>query len=110
MSKFVLAAVAVAALGFSGQAFADQLEQRAVSTASVNFTDQAAVKSFYAKLRSAAKEVCDSASVNPVIAQKDRACVEQVMAQAVQKMDRPVLTAMYRANTTGANVGYATGF
>ncbi len=109
MSKFMLAAVAVAAFGFAGQTLADQPETRAVSTASVNFTDEAAVKSFYARLRGAAKEVCDSYSTNPVVAQKDRACVNQIMAQAVQKMDRPLLTAMYRSNSA-SNVGYATGF
>jgi UrcA family protein len=68
------------------------------------------VQGFDTQLRHAAEAVCDSDSADPVVTQKDRGCVQQIMVQALTKMDRPVLTAMYRANTGAANVGYATGF
>lgn len=104
MSKplLVVAALSIAA---AGPAFADEAGQvqaaptAAVSTANVDFRDQAAVRAFYARLRNAAHAVCDSNSANPRITQRDERCVAKAVASAVQAADRPLLTALY--DTTG---------
>lgn len=67
----------------------------AVSTAQVDFRDQAAVRAFYARLQSAAHAVCDSNSANPRITQLDQRCVAKAVASAVRTADRPLLTALY---------------
>jgi UrcA family protein len=98
MTKTLFAAAAVLVLGFAGQASAGQAvaaPTQAVVTTGVDFRDQAAVRAFYARLETAAERVCDSNSANPRIAQRDRACVNKAVAQAVRAADRPLLTALY---------------
>jgi UrcA family protein len=106
MSKLLLAATA--ALLLAGPALAQAQEAaptRAISTRGVDFNDAAQVKSFYAKLWRSAYSVCDSNSANPVIAQADLACIHRAMAQAVQTVNAPRLTAMLDRSLGGeANV------
>jgi UrcA family protein len=95
MSKLLLAATA--ALLLAGPALAQAQEaapSQVVSTRGVDFSDAKQVHNFYNKLWRTAYAVCDSNSVNPRIAQADLACVNHVLAQAVQKVDAPSLTAM----------------
>ncbi len=108
MTKLIL--VAAAALALAAPAMAqtvDAAPTQTLSTSSVNFSNPAAVKHFYAKLYQAAVTVCDSGSANPRIAQADISCVHQAMAQAVRAADKPVLTAMYDSANRGAVPVYA---
>ena len=112
MSKLFLAAAAVAALGFAGQALAADdtaAPSQKVTAANVNFRSQTDVQAFYAKLARTAEAVCDSNSPNSYIQQRDRACVERALANAVQRVNRPLLTAMYR-NSATENRGLAQGY
>ena len=101
MTKLFLAASA--ALLIAGPALADGVRvnedapSRAVSTQGVDFSNREQVKHFYAKLRGAIASVCDSGSANPTLAREDQACARQVTAQAIQSMNKPILTALYNA-------------
>jgi UrcA family protein len=98
MTKSLFAAAAVLALACAGQAAAEDAlvaPTQAVSTANVNFRDQAAVKAFYNRIQIAAGQVCDSNSANPRVTQRDALCVRDAVAKAVRAADRPLLTAMY---------------
>jgi UrcA family protein len=110
MRSVILAAAAVGAL-FATQAAAAtnntaDLETRAVSFKGVDFNDPQAVANFYNRLRSTAQEVCSNDSFNSRA--QNRACVAQIMNQAVSGMQRPMLTA--RHDAARSNTAYATGF
>ena len=72
-----------------------QAPTKAVSTASVDFHNSAAVRAFYSRLKTAANMVCDSYSANSRVTQADIACAHRALAEAVRNVDRPLLTAMY---------------
>ena len=106
MNKLLLAATA--ALVLAGPALA-QAEEAAptqvISTRNVDFNNSAQVKGFYMKLWRTAYQVCDSNSANPVVSQSDISCVRRAMAQAVQSVNAPRLTAMLDRSLGGdANV------
>lgn len=101
MTKLILAATA--ALLIAGPALAegvnaiDDAPTQAVSTKGVDFSNREQVKHFYARLRGAIANVCDSGSANPTLQRQDQACARQVTAQAIQAMNKPILTALYNA-------------
>ena len=98
MRKSLCVAIAAIALsGVAGQTFAAQASEApviSVSTAGVDFTNRASVRDFYAHLRQAAASVCDSNSVNPRMSQEDQVCAKAALANAVQAVNQPALTAM----------------
>ena len=101
MKKVLFAAAALALSAAAAPAFAGGLGNapaHQVSTAGVDFRDQAAVKAFYAQLRLAARDVCDSNSASPLVTQQDQLCVQKALANAVRVVDRPLLTALYDNN------------
>lgn len=104
MSKIILAAAAVATL-FAGSAMAET-KTAAVSTRNVNFADRAAVNALYSRVEFAAQSVCSYNSKNRYVAAPDRACVEAALANAVNRANRPQLTAAYQAR--GAASAMAT--
>jgi UrcA family protein len=106
MSKLLLAAAAALLLAAPTLAQAQEVApSQVISTRGVDFSDAKQVHSFYNRLWRTAYAVCDTNSANPIIAQADTACVNQVMAQAVQKVDAPRLTAMLDKRMGGeANV------
>ena len=97
MTKLILAATAaamlIAAPAFAETRDAQDAPAQTVSAKGVNFSSRDQVKSFYAKLRVAAAQVCSSGSA------VDAACVRDVTAQAVKAADKPVLTAMYNSSS-----------
>ena len=96
MTKLILAASAailIATPALAAEVQADAPTQ-AVSARHVDFTNRDQVKRFYAQLRGAAQAVCGAGSFSTT----DAACVRQVMAQAVQSANKPILTAVYDAN------------
>ena len=106
MSKILLAAAAVATL-MAGQALAET-KTAEVPTANVNFNSRADVNSLFTRVELAAQSVCRTDSKNKYVAQPDRACVEQAVAQAVQSANRPMLTAAYQARTANGASAMAT--
>lgn len=95
MSKLLLAAAAALLLAGPVLAQAEEVApSKVISTRGVDFSDAKQAHAFYNKLWRTAYAVCDSNAANPRIIQADRTCVNHVMAQAVQKVDAPSLTAM----------------
>ncbi len=90
MTNLVLAAAA--ALILAGPAFAEAAKTDAptatVSARGVDFSSQASVKPFYARLRAATLSVCET----------DLSCTRKVMVSAVKAANKPVLTAMYQGS------------
>jgi UrcA family protein len=105
MSKFAIAALAVLSMAASAPAFAGQAhpETQALNFHNVDFNNPAAAQAFYLKLVSAAQHVCDSNSDLPFVLEQDRACVKTTLADAVSRLDKPIVTAFYN----GAGSRYA---
>lgn len=99
MSKLVLAAAAAtAAVCLAGPALAASGLDResptvAVSIKGVNFNDPAQARAFYTKLQSAARYVCES-DPNHLAVANNLDCVRRNMADAVQQLNAPRLTAL----------------
>ena len=114
MSKWMFAAGFAVAFGFvAGQAMATEtngVETRQVSIANVDFRSEASVNAFYTDLRHAAQAVCNTNSANPRIQQLDRACYNRAMGQAVSKVNRPVLTALFQAKGGASTTAFAQGY
>jgi len=102
MTKIIFAAAACAAL-MSGSAMAEQVQTAFVSAKGVDFNDRAQVQALYAKIEAAARQACSLNSPNPALAAPEQDCVRSALADTVQRLDRPVLTAVYdRAATQRA--------
>ena len=74
----------------------------AVKYSQVQLTSEADAEQLYKKLRSAAKAVCDdNAGGHRTLEVRNRAekCVNQVLADAVRKIDQPLLTALHESKT-----------
>jgi UrcA family protein len=97
MSKIVIAAIAVLSMAASAPAFAReaQPETQVLNYHNVDLNNPAAAQAFYVKLVSAAQHVCDSNSTLPFVLEQDRACVKATLADAVSRLDKPVLTAFH---------------
>ncbi len=98
MSKIVLAAAAVLVLGSAGlpAMAAETQPAQSLNVAAVDFRDQAAVRGFYAELKDAAYSVC----ADRPSASENAACARQAVADAVRRLDRPALTALYGRDWT----------
>ena len=109
MSKsFLVALAAFSVSGLAGQAFAVTPEgaPQEVVKAEVDFRDEASVEALYTKLRRAAAAVCDSYSANSRVTQADVACARRALTETVQRVDRPILTAMH--NRVYGDIQYAS--
>lgn len=74
----------------------------AVRFSQVQLNNEADAEALYKKLRSAAKSVCDdNAGGHRTLEVRNRAekCVNQVLADAVRKIDQPLLTALHQSKT-----------
>ncbi len=74
----------------------------AVKFSQVQLNNEADAEQLYKKLRSAAKSVCDdNAGGHRTLEVRNRAekCVNQVLADAVKKIDQPLLTALHESKT-----------
>ena len=74
----------------------------AVRFSDVQLKSEADAEQLYKKLRSAAKSVCDdNAGGHRTLEVRNRAekCVNQVLADAVRKIDQPLLTALHESKT-----------
>lgn len=74
----------------------------AVKYSQVQLNSEADAEQLYKKLRSAAKAVCDdNAGGHRTLEVRNRAekCVNNVLADAVKKIDQPLLTALHESKT-----------
>lgn len=100
MRKIIAAALAASVLASAGAAAAgtnpaDAPAARRLSTANVDFSNPEQVKTFHQRLHRAAREACNSGYlIATQLIDADRVCTEQALAEAVAKVDRPMLTAM----------------
>ena len=105
MSKILLAAAAVATL-IAGSAMAET-KSAAVPTGNVNFNSRADVNALVTKVELAAQSVCRYDSKNRYVAQPDRACVEQAVAQIAQYHGEIIGVGRYdRVNETDAEIAF----
>jgi UrcA family protein len=87
--------------------FTDAPEQR-ISVAGVDFRDARAVQNVYARLTSAASNMCRSGYQPGVAhaAREERACVRKAVEAVVVKANRPMLTAAHNARGPLFATGY----
>jgi UrcA family protein len=106
-----ISVVGLLAVGLTGPAFAyeqkttadgDQVRVVAVSKRHVDFADQRNVGALYARLKRAADQACSVESADRHLARPDQACVDQALAEAVRRTDKPLLTAAYQADATAS--------
>ncbi len=77
-----------------------------VRYADLNLSNMEGVTALYARLRHAAQEVCgpDVDNRELVRVQKYGACLDQAVAQAVAKIDRPLLSQYHQSHAKGDRV------
>jgi len=101
--RCTLLAVAMAllnAVAFASE-FGDAPVTRVVSFAELDLTHSAGVTALYARIRSAAREVCkpkfDDRALEHVVS--TRLCVEDATARAIADVNLPALTSYYQMKT-----------
>jgi UrcA family protein len=78
-----------------------------VPFADLDLTRSEGAAVLYQRIRAAAKRVCASLDARDLASQmRFRGCVETAMGSAVAKVDRPALTAYYRAQFKGRNATF----
>jgi UrcA family protein len=81
----------------------------AVKFSEVQLTSQAGAESLYKKLRAAARSVCDDNAGGHrtlEVRARDQKCVNQVLADAVRRINQPMLTALHEVKTAkSSNAG-----
>ncbi len=103
MMKSLLLSAAILALGCAGQASAAVAASgsaQSVSTANVNFRDQAAVRSLYERIERAAYRACDPGWPNARLNHHDQICIGDAVDRAVLSANRPMLTALHDTSGT----------
>jgi hypothetical protein len=60
----------------------------------VNFEDARQVRFFYAKLTTAAHDVCASEVYDPLTQMADKACQDEAVNAAVSQVDKPLLNSV----------------
>jgi UrcA family protein len=91
------ALIAASLLALTSPALAanrDNTSQAAVPVANVDFSNTAAVRDVYAKLKVAATSVCSTYIASARVTDVDTVCVQRALSDAVRAADRPQLTAM----------------
>jgi UrcA family protein len=64
----------------------------------LNLSSDEGIRALYKRLRNAARKVCSQANDSVHLEQRSlRACQDKAIADAVDKVNRPALTAMHRA-------------
>ena len=94
MRRLILcAALFSAATLTTGNVHAQTVEsaQREVSAKGVNFENARQVRFFYAKLTSAAHDVCASEVYDPLTQMSDKACQDDAVYGAVSQVNKPLL-------------------
>ena len=94
--SIICAALLSATTLTSGSVHAQTVEsaQRVVSARGVNFEDARQVRFFYAKLTTAAHDVCASEVYDPLTQMADKACQDEAVNAAVSQVDKPLLNSV----------------
>jgi UrcA family protein len=87
-------------------AFADeQVRTETVKFKDLNVSTSAGVDALYNRIHAAAKRVCFSSGERAAIGEwaaiSERGCARKAEAQAVEKLDLPLLTSYYRMKNAG---------
>jgi len=82
--------------------------QVTLSARGVDFADQAQVKAFYDRVRTAARAVCVSDSLTPGDLKEDRECRSRFISAAVDQVNAPLLTAMNNSDSRRPSKAFAT--
>jgi UrcA family protein len=100
---FALLAMAMASHGAvaARAALGDDVLQRRISFADLDLTRSAGAATLYARIISAAREVCEPPSPRMLLLSEDtRQCRQQAIARAVEDVNAPTLTSYYATKTT----------
>lgn len=82
----------------------DDVPQRRVSFADLDLTRSAGAETLYARIVSAAREVCEPPSTMALqLWEQTRQCRQQAIARAVADVKAPTLTSYYAAKTPGTS-------
>ena len=96
---------AVAPRAFSGEPN-ETVRSITVKFADLDLSKAAGADALYRRIRTAASIVCDSASDNLYRwrGREYKKCFNTAVANAVDKVNNPILTAMHRAKSKGTNL------
>ena len=103
MNKFttlVLATLTALSLASSSAFAADEIitKSEVVRFSDLNLSSDAGIRTLYKRIRQAARKVCAQANDSVHLEQKNfRACQDTAVANAVSKVNRPMLTAMHQS-------------
>lgn len=103
MNKFtfvVLATITALSLASLSASAADEIvtKSEVVRFSDLNLSSDAGIRTLYQRIRKAARKVCIQANDSVHLEERNfRACQDKALADAVGKVNRPSLTAMYHA-------------
>jgi UrcA family protein len=100
LSFVVLATVTALSLASQSASAADEIvtKSEVVRFGDLNLSSDAGIHTLYQRIRKAARKVCSQANDSVHLEQRNfRACENKAVADAVDKVNRPSLTAMYRS-------------
>jgi UrcA family protein len=99
-------ALNAAAAGSNDQAVGDGMKQYVVRFPDLDLSNMAGVSALYARLRHAARIVCDPLESRELgIAAKYRGCMDQAVGNAVAGVNRPLLSEYHQLHIKGERVG-----
>lgn len=75
----------------------DEVRSETVKFADLNVGTQAGVETLYTRLRAAARRVCFQ--TDPALQYSATECIRKSLAEAVEKVNQPLLTAYYQMKT-----------
>ena len=104
---FAIALVSTAPAGIAAARSVDA--PVTLSVRGVDFADPRQVKDFYDHLRAVARAACSGDTLTPWGVKEDQDCRARFVADAVSKVNAPLLTAMNAPDSRKATSAYAFG-
>jgi UrcA family protein len=102
----IVALVCAVSAGRAQASEASQPLTKKVTYGDLNLDTESGAKALYARLRYAAKYVCSSYESKELSRQKVwQICVNNALASAVQQINKPMVTALYRPSVNGSSTG-----
>jgi UrcA family protein len=111
MSNHTFAAAAALVLlagpALAATPVADQPQTVLLTPGRVDFADAGQVQTLYTRINAAARNACSLRSADALQAIPDRGCIDRAVAEAVRRLDRPVLTAAYERSPVAGRAASA---
>jgi UrcA family protein len=102
----VLALICAASNSRALAAEPDQYLTKMVPYGDLNLDAEAGAKAFYVRLRYAAKYVCSPLEAKELSRHRIwQSCVDQALASAVRRIDKPLVTALHNQSVTISSAG-----